>query len=267
MKQEDLDAMEKALEEPEAGNDDLRTDAPQTEAPNSEAPSTEAPASKAPSTDAPETEAPTTNAPVDPRDEEIHKLRGEVEKLKGPKTEPPSTKAPTTDAPIEEQDFLAGEDLDDLSRDPEGFNKLLNKIYKKAREDARTEARRQVESITQSIPDAVNSTISLQKELIETRDKFYEENPDLVPWKSAVRTVMDELIEENPGKHYTELLPKVAPEVRKRLNLKSGDKPKPGDDDKPPKLPKKKQGKRQPSSEELSDLDKQMDAMDDALGI
>lgn len=267
MKQEDLDAMEKALEVPEAGSDDPRTDAPQTEAPGTTAPATKAPSTDAPKTSAHETEAPATDAPKDPRDEELRKLREEVEKLKGSKTEPPSTKVPSTEAPIEEIDFLAGEDLDDLTSDPSGFNKLLNKIYKKAREDTRIEMQRQIDSINQSIPGTIGSTISLQEELVTVRDKFYEENPDLLQWAKSVKTVMDELIQENPKKHYSELLPKVASEVRKRLGLKvEQKKQEESNDGRLPKLPRKKQGQRQ-SSNEPSDLDKQMDEMDKALGF
>ena len=261
--QEEMDEMASALEEPSAGYEDLRTDSPGTGAPGTEAPATNSPVTEAPGTSAPSTEAPAE----DPRDAELRSLREEIEELKkGSKsTKAPSTEAPSTEQPIGEEDFIGEIDLDDLTRDPEQFNKVLNTIYKKAREAARGEIKGGIESVIRSIPDITKNTIAVQAQLTKARDDFYEENKDLLPWSKSVAAVMEEMIAENPDKRYDELLPDVATEVRKRLNLqKQVNK---NDKDNPPPLPKKKGGQRQTHTPDLTPLDKEMDEMDKALGL
>jgi hypothetical protein len=267
--QKEIDEMEKALEEPEAGAEEFRTDAPGTQAPGTQAPGTESPGTEAPGTEAPGTQAPSTEAPAeDSRDKELRELREELEKLKeGPKsTKAPGTKAPSTEPPIGEEDFIGEIDLDDLTRDPKQFNQILNTIYKKAREAARGEIKGGIESVIRSIPDITKNTIAVQAQLAKARDDFYKENKDLLPWSKSVAAVMEEMIAENPDKRYDELLPSVATEVRKRLNLqKQADKK--NDKDNPPPLPKGKRGQRSTPNPDLSELDKSMDEMDKALGL
>ena len=266
--QKEMDEMASALEEPDAGYEDLRTDPPGTDAPGTSTPVTNSPETRAPGTDAPGTSAPSTEAPAeDPRDAQLRSLREEIEELKkgSRSTKAPPTKAPSTEPPIDEEDFIGEIDLDDLTRDPEQFNKVLNTIYRKAREAARGEIRGGIESVIRSIPDITKNTIAVQAQLTKARDDFYEENKDLLPWSKSVAAVMEEMIAENPDKRYDELLPDVATEVRRRLNLqKQANK---NNKDNPPPLPKKKGGQRQTPDLDLTKLDKEMDEMDKALGL
>ena len=255
----EMDEMAVSLEEPDAGFEEPRTDPPGTEVPGTEAISTDAPGTETPSTD-----APTTDAPVeDPRDVELRALREEVEKLKeGPKpTESPSTEAPTTDAPISIENFLGDADLDELTRDPKLFNKLMNEVYVKALTQARAELRSGIESTVRSIPDIVKNTTTVQAQLAKAREDFYKENPDLLNWQKAVGEVMEELIDKHPDKKYDELLPEVAVETRRRLNLVK----QAGDKEDPPPLPKKKGGRRQTLEPDLTDFDREVAEMDKVL--
>jgi len=173
------------------------TDPVATEAPGTSAPSTDAPQTKAPATEAPGTTAPTTEAPVDEVEElrkENERLRKQIDDASG-RTKPPSTKAPTTDAPIEDIDFLGADvDLDDVTRNAETFNKILNKVYKKG-----VESQRGSQEVTlRSIPDIVKSNVLIQATLKKKVDKFYVDNKDLLPFKKAVSTVYEELASDNP---------------------------------------------------------------------
>jgi len=277
--EDELMAMEKALEEPGAGVDDPRTDPPGTTPPGTSEPATESPGTQAPGTEAPGTAAPGTSAPIteaphteppeeDPRDKAIRELREEIEKLKGPKTKAPKTEAPSTDAPISEEDFIGSMDLDEVSRDPKLFNQILNKLRKSSIELTRAEVKQAVESVVRSIPDIVKNNIALTTTLKKINEQFYKDNEDLVPWKKTVAAVFEEKIAENPDRTYSELLPDVATETRKRLGLKKeAIKPKPKDNDTPPKLPRKKGGPRQQPKPDVTDLEKEFDEMDKALGL
>jgi regulator of replication initiation timing len=165
----------------------------------------------------------------------------------------PKEKPPATDAPIEDQDFLKGVDVDEVTREPGAFNKLLNTIYKKAVESVRGEVRKTKEETIQSIPSIVNTNMELQKTLKEMSDKFYETNKDLQPFKKVVAVVFEEIASQNPKLPYNEVLGKVGVETRKRLELKSTPVivPDTKDDDGPPSLPRVKKGGRitQPKTE------------------
>lgn len=269
--QEELDAMEKALEEPNAGEEELRTDPPGTDAPGTQAPGTKAPSTESPSTESPSTQTPATEPPPeDPRDKELRELKERLaaveEREKSPKTKAPKTSPPQTEAPISEEDFLGEMDLDDLTRDPSQFQSILNKVYKKGVEFARAEARKSAESIVRSIPDIVKNNVALNTRLKKIHDQFYSDNEDLLPWKKSVASVMEELISEQPDKTYEELLPQVATEVRKRLGLhKDANRRK--DDNPPPPPPRKKGGQRQQSKPDTDPMLKELDEMDKALGL
>lgn len=260
--EKELKEMEEALEEPFVMGDS--TDPPGTNSPSTNSPSTESP-----STDVPETLAPSTDAPAEPdeRDKTIEELRRKVEELSGPKTKSPSTQAPSTDAPISDEDFLGDLDFDDLVSDPKLFNQLLNKVYRKGREDTRTESRNSVESVLRSIPDIVKNNIAITAKLKEVNEKFYSENEDLVPFKKVVASVFEEYVANSPDKTYDELLPVVAEETRKRLELsQKALKPR---EPAPPTLPRKKGGPRQkpPGPGDTNPLLDEMAEMDKALGL
>jgi hypothetical protein len=145
----------------------------------------------------------------DERDKTIADLRAKLAEREVPK-EPVKVEPPKTP---EDQDFLGEVDLDELTRDPKEFNKVLNKIYQKAVVDTRS-------SVVETLPEIVKTNIQIMNELKATSERFYEENKDLQPFKKVVAVVFDELASANPTKNYDELIKEVAPEVRKRLDLK-----------------------------------------------
>ena len=275
--QNEMDEMEKSIEALGSMFETAVTDPPGTEAPGTQVPGTESLGTEAPGAESPSTEAPGTSAPAteppeeDPRDAELRVLREENERLKKPKateappTKAPPTKAPATDAPIEDVDFLGDTDLDELTRDPKLFNQLLNKVHKSGVERGRADSRSLSESVVRSIPDIVKHNITITTKLREATDKFYEDNEDLKNWKPAVATVFQEKMNEDPSKRYDEIMDDVATEVRKRIGLRkeAGDKDK---GNKPPNLPNKKKGsQRQTAKPDLSEFERELDAMDSAL--
>jgi hypothetical protein len=143
---------------------------------------------------------------------------------------------------IEDQDFLGEVDLDELTRDPKEFNKVLNKIYQKAVMDTRS-------SVVETLPEIVKTNIAIMNELKSTSDKFYEDNKDLQPFRKVVSVVFDEIAAASPTKNYSDLIKEVAPEVRKRLNITKKVEVKEVKKSDPPKLPQKgsKSGKSQDS--------------------
>ena len=143
---------------------------------------------------------------------------------------------------IEDQDFLGEVDLDELTRDPKEFNKVLNKIYQKAVMDTRS-------SVVETLPEIVKTNIAIMNELKSTSDRFYEDNKDLQPFRKVVSVVFDELASASPTKNYSDLIKEVAPEVRKRLNITKKVEVKEVKKSDPPKLPQKgsKSGKSQDS--------------------
>lgn len=242
------------------------TKAPATDLPGTQAPPTEAPATDAPSTKAPATEAPTTEAPAETEAEKENKrLREEMEELKK-KVEglgKPATEAPTTVMPIEEQDFIGDEDVDELTRDKESFNKMLNKIY--------TKAVRDVHEFYGNVPKRVEQTVARATTLRVVRDNFFENNPELKPHGEKVSEVWLRVAKDNPDKDYKEWLEITADEVRKELNLKKGQAPPKTEErpkgEGPPKLPHTKgrqrssqqQPNKSPMESELEDMDKALE--------
>ncbi len=246
----------------------LHTDAPTTEKPTTDAPATESVTTEAPTTEAPAiessaTEAPTTESPKDDKDKLIEELRQkladkEKEPPKGPKTE-----APTTEPPMTDQDFVGDLDVDDVVRDKEGFNKLLNQVYKKAVIDTRKTLG---ETVLRNIPDIVKNNIVLVSALKEASDKFYSDNEDLKPFKKVVAVVFEETAAANPDKKYDEILKEVETETRKRLNLQKKTITQKKNDP-PPKLPHAKGGPKEKGTKpDLSPMEKELDEMSNSIG-
>ena len=263
--EDDIKAMEDSLESIEEPKDENWTEAPGTNDPGTEAPTTESSRTEIPETEAPETSAPTTEAPEeDPRDAELRALRKENEKLKQSKTTgAPPTSAPSTDAPLEDVDFLGSDvDMDEITRSPEVFNKLLNSVYKRGREDAKADIRNSGESIVKSMPDIVKNNITIVNAMAKMKEEFYDENKDLVGKEELVAQTFERVSIE--GKSYKDNLEATAKEVRRLTGLKkeANKENKP-----PPKLPKKKGGLRQKPKPDSSGLQKDMDEMDKALGL
>jgi len=255
-----------------AGEGDPTTESPSTEGPSTEVPATELPSTEAPSTEVPSTEVSSTEAPSTdaPEDDVVTRLKAEIEELKAlVKSKKPTTEAPSTEPPLEleERNFLEGIDVDEVMDDPAALNKLLNKIYQQAVTDTRKILG---EGVLRSIPEIVRTNIATVTNLQRASEQFYEQNPDLKPFKKVVASVFEELASQNPDKRYDEILTEVGDEVRKRLDLHkqaTANQPK---DKKPtvPRLPRKRssagrlKGQQPPTDPLLAELEE----MNKALG-
>ena len=166
---------------------------------------------------------------VDPKDQEIINLKAQLEELKAgkPVVETPTVPVtePVLDKPI---DFLAGLDIDDLTRDPEALNKFANQIYNKGLTSSS-------ERVLASMPSLIQQQVVLIQQMEKTRTEFFSDNPDLEKFPKVVSTVFEEIQDKNKDKSFSEVLKLVAPEVRTRLGLKKLDKPE--QKNKAPKLP------------------------------
>ena len=261
---------------------DAEPKTPDAEIPPKETPPKEVPPKETPPPEVPPKEVPPKETPpvvvLDEKDKIIESLRAklaEKEAAKSPEKPPekllekppekPPEKAPA-EVPItfEDQDFVASLDMDELTRDPKEFNKLLNKLYQKAVTDSR---RILGESVLRSIPDIVRANLTMMTELQKLSDKFYEDNQDLKPFKKVVAAVFEEVASEHPDKKYNEIVEIVGPEVRKRLDLQKKVITNGSKDNPPPKLPHKggKAGRPQekPSTEPLQ---AELEEMNKTLG-
>ena len=213
--------------------------------------------------------------PVDDKDKTIAELRAQIEKLSSKETpekkedekKEPEKKEPEKKEPLtfESHDFIGDLDLEDVIRDKDEFNKLLNNVYVKGVTDAKKMA---TEGVLLSIPEIVKHNIEVQKTLKEASDKFYEDNKDLAGFRKVVAAVFEEVAAENPGKSINDIMLKVAPEARKRLGLAAEvkkDEKKSGG--KPPVLPEKKGGQRHtPTKPDTSSIQSEIEAMNKSLG-
>ncbi len=197
------------------------------------------------------------------------KAEEETETETETKTETKEEKKEPEPEPIDEVDFVGELDLDNLTRDPVELNRLLNLVHQRGVQTARTEARTGNETLLRGIPGIVKSNIELVATLKEASDKFYGDNEDLIPFKKTVAAVFEEISAESPDKPYSEIVEKVGPEVRKRLDLAKEAVSKDKDKDKetkPPNLPKSnKGGKRQQLKPETGSFEEELDAMEAAL--
>lgn len=202
----------------------------------------------------PKVEEPKVPEP-DERDKTIADLRSKLAEKEVPRE--PEKKEPPK--PLDEQDFLGEIDLDELTRDPKEFNKVLNKIYQRAVMDTRS-------SVVETLPDIVKTNIQIMNELKATSETFYEENKDLKPFKKVVAVVFDELAASNPNKTYGDIIREVAPEVRKRLDLKKEVKEEKTTKVEPPKLPQKAGRVGRPDKPTLEPLQSEFEEMNKTLG-
>ena len=175
-----------------------------------------------------------------------------------PKPKPKSEPEPKVE--VEEIDFIGDADMDEVTRDPKEFNKILNKIFVQGGDNLRTQI---TEGVLRAIPDMVKNNVATVISLKESSDQFYKDNKDLEPFKKVVGVVFEEIAAKNPDKKFSEILDDVNTESRKRLELykKTVDnEPKPGN--KPPKLPKIKGQQREPSKKpDISPMQAEIDEM------
>lgn len=168
---------------------------------------------------------------------------------------------PTSPEPLklETQDFIGDVEIEDVLGDKDSFNTILNAVYSKGVTDARTILEEQV---LRDIPNIVRTNVSLMTEMKDSSDKFYTENPDLVPFKKVVATVFEEVASDHPDKDYKELLNEVGKEARHRLDLhkKAVENP---TNKQGPRLPKSRGGSRNSDGQpDVSPLQKELAAMD-----
>jgi len=265
---DEIELMNKHL----TGEGEQTTEAPSTEGPSTEVPATELPSTEVPSTEAPSTEVPSTEAPSTdvPGDDVVTRLKAEIEELKAlVKGKKSTTEAPSTEPPLEleERNFLEGIDVDEVMDNPAALNKLLNKIYQQAVTDTRKILG---EGVLRSIPEIVRTNIATVTNLQKASEQFYEQNPDLKPFKKVVASVFEELASQNPDKRYDEILTEVGDEVRKRLDLHkqaTANQPK---NKKPtaPRLPRKRSSAGRPKGQQppTDPLLAELEEMNKALG-
>lgn len=212
------------------------------------------------STESPATEAPKEELSLESLTEENRKLREKLsERLSAVDTKEPEKPAEVPTTPV---DFIGDEDVDDLVRDKESFNKLLNQVYSKGISDTRTTL---TEGVLRTIPDIVKTNVKVMTDLREASDKFYDTNKDLAPFKRVVSAVFEEVASSNPDKNYTELLDDVAKETRNRLELHHQAVSNTRDEDKPPTLPHKRTQRRAETKPNVSRLESEIAEMDKAL--
>ena len=190
--------------------------------------------------------------------EENERLRKQVEDLHVKKTPEPEPPADPEPEPIQEINFLGEDvDLDDLTRNPDLLNKILNKVFVAGME----QSRKSQEDTLRAVPDIVKTNVATQAGLAKEVKKFYTDNADLEPFKKVVAAVYEELAAENPDWTIDKIFEEVGNETRNRLELhKKATEPKPDPDPKP-NFPKVK-GKRVPTTKpKTSDLLSDIDAM------
>ncbi len=200
--------------------------------------------------------------PIDDKDKIIEDLRTKlaekvVEPTPTPEPEPVPDPEPQPPAALEDQDFLGDTDPEDLVRDPAEFNKMLNKVFHQGIDNARKVLG---EGVLRAIPDIVKANVVSMANLQKASEEFYKENEDLEPFKRVVGVVFEEIASDNPGKSYSELLPKVGDEVRNRLELHKKAVIKDKDNPKPVRLPRNKG--RSKSLEIQPDTDPLMSELD-----
>jgi len=198
---------------------------------------------------------------------EIIALKSELANLKAEKGEETGEKKPDAKSEGDEdkdQDFVKDLDLDELARDPDEFNKVLNNIRREAKKSAES-------AIMKRMPEMVNNQVSVVLQMQAAADNFLSENEDIRGFPKVVQAVYAELAEKAP-KDATigAVLKDTAVEVRKRLGLpepepdkkkEKGDKTVTKKSDSP-KLPQKKGSSGKAGDKPKPDaLESELDAM------
>ena len=223
----------------------------------------------------------TEDDPKPPADE-IAALREEINRLNGlilsgqpqsqqkPKTEEPKPPEPSSDAAGESQtpseettitqqgmiDFIKDLDMDDVSANPEIFNKVLNNAVQHA-----------IQRTFVTIPDLVVHQIKQQNALNTTIEQFYKENADLVSVKQTVGAVANSLSAEHSDWPVEKVLRESAKKTREILKMPafspSGDSDETVETnpDKAGGSSSKQKSSRRSSKTKLSDLQKELDEL------
>lgn len=184
----------------------------------------------------------------------IEEMQTELRSLKA-KPEEKSAEKKTTP---ERVDFLKGRTVDDVAKDEDSFNTLLNEIYQRATLDAE-------ERVLRAVPNVVKSSVTQQGALAKHVEKFYTDNPDLGSFKKAVAVVAQEVAGEHPEWSVERVFSEVEKESRRRLGLvkKTVEEKKAGK--RPGGFARGGSGPRSEARPQLSDLEKEIMEMNKAL--
>lgn len=126
----------------------------------------------------------------------------------GEAPEQSSAKQPSGDGPV----FVESEEeLDALLRTPDGLNKALRKVYQQARED-----------IMRDIDPQIRRVVSHEVGASSQAQLFFQENPDLIPYKKFVGYLASQLETQHPEWDDATLLENLAKESRTQLALSRG---------------------------------------------
>lgn len=112
------------------------------------------------------------------------------------------------------EQIVSPEEFEEIQTDPKKFNQVLAKVYKAAEANAR-------QKVMQDVPQLVQKTASRQATYQTAVQNFYDDNPDLKPFKKFVSVTMNEVAAENPDMNLEDMLQETAKRARKNLALAS----------------------------------------------
>lgn len=178
---------------------------------------------------------------TDPRDELVNQLRAQIAELSKmgfapptPPAQPASTPvAPAAGAPpvapaasatppaAEPIVFFQNEDeVNKALESAGGFNAFLNK-FAQVIEEKMTEkiVAQAVERTARMVPEVSANVASQQISVLSTVKAWYDENPDLLPFKEFCGVIVKQVAEKDPSITMEKALQETEKEVRSRLRL------------------------------------------------
>ena len=155
---------------------------------------------------------------------QIDKLLAEIDRLSGSEipVEVPKEKkkVPEGEKKVDElvsdkeaiHDFIKDIDMDDVSSDPEVFNKILHAVVAKVQQQT-------TEQVLRSIPEVVMSQVRQQTYFKKMADDFYDDNKDLINVKQVVRACAQQLQKNNPEWEVEKIFSEAATKTRETLGM------------------------------------------------
>ena len=102
----------------------------------------------------------------------------------------------------------------------EGDDEALVSVLDKFAGDVSQYVENRIERFLQGTPKMMQSIANETLAFAEAKNKFYKDNPDLLPYTPVVGTVSLQVFSNNPGKPLVELMGEVEKETRRILGLK-----------------------------------------------
>lgn len=154
--------------------------------------------------------------PPDPRDTKITELEGIVASLRtlvesavGTVAKPTPTPTPADPPPSAVHKFVEKEeDLDKILNSVDNFNEFLSGVVKKVQEETTA-------AIIPNIIGVADSTVARRMAVSE----FFNANQDLIPYRSYVGVVANEIAAANPEWGLDKVIEGLGTEVRKKLAI------------------------------------------------